>query len=82
MSQLPLIVDRGHPMGYGMGLIMQTARDVYCSRHYSCDKRAEGIWEVWASPSVFAADVIGCYSFTRPAVVDDFGSLVFVGEPQ
>lgn len=69
-----------------LGLRMGIGADIACVRHRTIDDRCTGMWEVRASlpkplAEVFALTGNDAYVI-RPAVVDDFGSLVFVGEPQ
>lgn len=78
----PYVMDSGHKTAGGVGLILESARDVMCTRHYVHDERAAGIWQVTAGCSGAEAEVRDWSLVCRPAVVDDYGSLVFVGEPR
>lgn len=49
-----------------------------CWRHGS--QRYAGFWEVWIHISTAAMEVLGWPNTRRLAVVDDFGSLVIVGD--
>lgn len=80
MSGVPAVLDHATGKG-GLGLYMSVG-DVSCWRHNSHDPRAAGIWEVCAHLSHAAALVNATDQLvSRPAVVDDFGNLVFVGWP-
>lgn len=65
----------------GLGLCFMSAPDVACYRHYSLRQEAAGHWQVTATLSAAALQVSGGYPmWMRTAVMDDFGSLVFIDE--
>lgn len=74
-------LDEGNKRG-GQGLYLHCTDGVSAWRHFTVDRRCAGLWEVFASPRGAIAEVMGHDGRSRPAVVDDFGSLVFVGGPQ
>lgn len=80
--QRVLVIDR-HQCAGGNGLSIQSDASVVCWRHNSVQHRAKGIWEVVFTPSRALREFSqGGRALMRPAVVDDFGNLAFVGEPQ
>lgn len=65
----------------GHGLYMsRPGSDVALHRHDA--HSPPGLWTASVSLSAAAAAVLGQHVFDRPAVVDCFGSLVFVGPAQ
>lgn len=80
--QVPVVVDHFHIPG-GAGLCVESHRDVTCWRHNTIQHRAKGIWEVVFTPSLALLQFAdGGRVLMRPAVVDDFGNLAFVGAPE
>lgn len=63
----------------GAGLYISKA-GVCWWRHNVRPHRA-GLWEIYVSLTNAMLDVLDWPDTTRPAVVDDFGTLVIVGEP-
>lgn len=75
---------RAHVLDAGaLGLYMTVPGDSDVSwwRH-ATNAPDPRLWDVTVVLSRIAGQVLGRYVFQRPAVVDDFGSLVCVGEPQ
>jgi hypothetical protein len=65
----------------GLGLCLMSSPEVACYRHYSLSRESAGRWEVTAGLSAAALEVSGGYPmWLRVAVMDDFGSLVFVDQ--
>ncbi|MDR7331739.1 hypothetical protein [Roseateles asaccharophilus] len=74
MSGLTYVSDDGR------GLHISPCADVAYWRHSAwCDA---GKWGVTLYPFGVTREVLGAFVVQRPAVVDDFGSLVFVGPVQ